>query len=128
MPIYEYQCQACGDVQEIMQKMTDPAPTGCVVCHGGPINKLVSKTAFILKGTGWYVTDFRSKSKGTAGGEVPSMADVEATNKKDKQESSSSASASSSGAESANAPSSASAPAAASSPASPSKSPGTTST
>ena len=126
MPIYEYQCQACGDVQEIMQKMTDPAPTDCVVCHGGPINKLVSKTAFILKGTGWYVTDFRSKNKGTAGGEVPSMADLEATNKKDKQESSPSASTGSSGAESTSAP--APAPAATSSPASPSKSPGTTST
>ena len=63
MPIYEYECQACGDVQELMQKISDPQPTACPVCHKGPIVKLMSRTAFILKGEGWYVTDFRDKGK-----------------------------------------------------------------
>ena len=91
MPIYEYQCQACGDVQEILQRMTDPAPTGCAVCQGGPINKMVSKTAFILKGTGWYVTDFRTKNKGAAGSDVPSAAAAEASRKPEQKADSDSA-------------------------------------
>lgn len=59
MPIYEYQCQACGGVSEVMQKFDAPAPDECEKCHKGPLAKLLSKTAFVLKGNGWYVTDFR---------------------------------------------------------------------
>ena len=68
MPIYEYECQACGDVQELMQKISDPAPEACGACHKGPMVKMISKTSFILKGGGWYVTDFRggAKTGGTA--------------------------------------------------------------
>jgi predicted nucleic acid-binding Zn ribbon protein len=46
-----------------MQKMSDPAPEACPACGKGPVVKLVSRTAFILKGGGWYVTDFRDKGK-----------------------------------------------------------------
>ncbi len=67
MPIYEYECKACGTVQELMQKTTDPAPEACDKCHQGPMVKLMSRTAFVLKGEGWYVTDFRDKSKKSGG-------------------------------------------------------------
>ncbi len=77
MPIYEYQCQACGGVNEVMQKFDAAAPDECEKCHKGPLTKLISKTAFVLKGNGWYVTDFRGggdkkaapvKSEGGSGG------------------------------------------------------------
>lgn len=63
MPIYEFECKACGDVREVMQKLSDPQPTECPSCHGGPLVKLMSRTGFILKGGGWYVTDFRDGGK-----------------------------------------------------------------
>lgn len=63
MPIYEYECKACGDVHEVMQKISEPPPAACPSCQGGPLAKLMSRTAFILKGDGWYVTDFRDKGK-----------------------------------------------------------------
>ena len=66
MPIYEFECKACGDVQEVMQKLSDPQPTECPSCHGGPLVKLMSRTGFILKGGGWYVTDFRDGGKKTS--------------------------------------------------------------
>lgn len=63
MPIYEYRCQACGAEEEILQKMSDPKPTSCSKCGKGPMDKLMpSSTSFALKGTGWYVTDFRGGS------------------------------------------------------------------
>jgi len=63
MPIYEYQCSACGHQLEAMQKMSDAALTQCPVCHQSTLNKLVSAAGFQLKGTGWYATDFRNKGK-----------------------------------------------------------------
>ena len=66
MPIYEYECKACNSVQEILQKVDDPAPAECPACAKGPLVKLLSRTGFILKGTGWYVTDFRGGSNKTA--------------------------------------------------------------
>lgn len=63
VPIYEYRCQSCGSVKEMMQKISDPAPDSCPSCAQGPMIKLMSKTGFILKGTGWYVTDFRDSNK-----------------------------------------------------------------
>lgn len=62
MPIYEYQCSACGHALEVMQKMSDEALTDCPSCHKAALEKLISATSFQLKGTGWYVTDFRNKS------------------------------------------------------------------
>jgi len=63
MPIYEYECQQCGKVFEIIQKFSDPRLTECLCEEKGPVTKLVSAAAFHLKGTGWYVTDFRDKGK-----------------------------------------------------------------
>ena len=63
MPIYEYECQQCGEVFETIQKFSDPRLTECLCDEKAPVRKLVSAAAFHLKGTGWYVTDFRDKGK-----------------------------------------------------------------
>ena len=64
MPIYEYECQKCGKVFETIQKFSDPRLTECLCEEKGPVTKLISAAAFHLKGSGWYVTDFRDKGKG----------------------------------------------------------------
>ena len=63
MPIYEYECHKCGKVFENIQKFSDPKLTECLCEEKGPVTKLVSAAAFHLKGSGWYVTDFRNKGK-----------------------------------------------------------------
>ena len=66
MPIYEYECQECGEVTEVMQRITEDPLTTCETC-GGPIKRLISNTSFVLKGTGWYATDYAGKSNGANG-------------------------------------------------------------
>lgn len=63
MPIYEYQCQACGERHDALQKFSEGALRKCPACGKLKLKKLVSAAAFHLKGTGWYVTDFRDKDK-----------------------------------------------------------------
>ena len=58
MPIYEYKCVKCNQVDEVWQKISDPAPQGCSVC-GAQVEKLMSMTSFALKGSGWYTTDYK---------------------------------------------------------------------
>jgi putative FmdB family regulatory protein len=53
MPMYEYQCEQCGQVFEARQKFSDAPLTECRAC-GGPVQKLISQTSFALKGNGWY--------------------------------------------------------------------------
>ena len=65
MPIYEYECQQCGKVFETIRKFSDPRLTECLCEEKAPVTKLISAAAFHLKGTGWYVTDFRDKGKKT---------------------------------------------------------------
>lgn len=60
MPIYEYRCRKCGHEFEEWQKITDPPVEKCNVC-GGRASRLISQSSFILKGTGWYVTDYARK-------------------------------------------------------------------
>ena len=60
MPIYEYRCQDCNHEFERMQKFSDPPITTCPTCTG-PVKKLISRSAFHLKGNGWYVTDYARK-------------------------------------------------------------------
>ena len=61
MPIYEYECDACGHHMEALQKFSDPPLSECEECHSSKIKKLISQSTFHLKGTGWYVTDYASK-------------------------------------------------------------------
>ena len=63
MPIYEYECGACGERQEFIQKFSDPQKRKCPLCGALKLKRLVSAAAFHLKGDGWYVTDFRDKDK-----------------------------------------------------------------
>lgn len=63
MPIYEYECNACGHHLEAFQKMSETPLTECPECKKSTLTKLVSAAGFQLKGTGWYVTDFRNKGK-----------------------------------------------------------------
>ena len=62
MPIYEYQCAVCHNIDEHLMKFSDPAPDGCTKC-GGAVAKKISNTSFSLKGEGWYVTDYKPKHK-----------------------------------------------------------------
>jgi putative FmdB family regulatory protein len=63
MPIYEYECNACGDRHEFIQKFSDSPKRKCPSCGAQRLRRLVSAAAFHLKGDGWYVTDFRDKDK-----------------------------------------------------------------
>ena len=61
MPIYEYECTKCGYQTEVWQKFSDPPLEHCDRC-GGKMRKLISQSTFHLKGSGWYVTDYGSRS------------------------------------------------------------------
>ena len=61
MPLYEYQCSACGVRFERIQRFSDPLVEVCPSCGKGPVNKLLSASAVHFKGTGWYVTDYAKK-------------------------------------------------------------------
>jgi putative FmdB family regulatory protein len=62
VPTYEYECAACRRVFEIRQRISEPPLTTCDVC-GGSVRRLLSAAPFILKGEGWYVTDYPSESR-----------------------------------------------------------------
>ena len=64
MPIYEYECQKCGTAFELMQSISARPPKSCIdnKCQGKP-RRLVSRGGFILKGTGWYATDYPTESR-----------------------------------------------------------------
>jgi len=62
MPTYEYECLKCKRVFEVRQRISEPALTVCDVC-GGEVRRLLSAAPFILKGGGWYVTDYPSESR-----------------------------------------------------------------
>lgn len=66
MPIYEYKCENCGDTFEILQKFNEEPLTECILCHKGPVKKLISVSSFVLKGPGFYVNDYPSASRGQA--------------------------------------------------------------
>ncbi len=72
MPIYEYQCDACGDRTEVLQKMSDAPKSECLACGESALKKKVSAVAFRLKGSGWYETDFKTGDKKNLAGESTS--------------------------------------------------------
>lgn len=70
MPIYAYRCDECGFTKDVLQKISDPALTDCLSCGKPSFKKQLTAPGFQLKGTGWYVTDFRG-NKGNSGGSGP---------------------------------------------------------
>ncbi len=66
MPIYEYLCGSCGVKKEVLQRMSDPLLTVCSECGQEALTKMVTAAGFQLKGSGWYVTDFRDKGSDKA--------------------------------------------------------------
>jgi len=73
MPMYEYKCNQCGLVFEARQKFSDAALTECREC-GGPVEKLISQTAFALKGGGWYDQGYGQKASCGSGEKSPACA------------------------------------------------------
>jgi len=85
MPIYAYRCEHCGHAQDVLQKVSDPVLTVCPACGQATYRKQVTAAGFQLKGSGWYVTDFKGDKKppakspeptdGAAAGGTPAAAD-----------------------------------------------------
>lgn len=69
MPIYEYECQACGHAMEALQKMSDAPLTDCPACARADLRKKISAPGFRLAGGGWYETDFKTGSKKNLAGD-----------------------------------------------------------
>ena len=90
MPIYEYRCLDCGHQFELMQKFSDPPAETCTSCSG-TVQKLISRSAFHLKGSGWYATDYAR-----ANGKAASKNDSESSDTKNTSDSSGSSSTESS--------------------------------
>ncbi len=66
MPIYAYRCEACGFAKDVLQKVSDAPLSVCPSCDKPAFKKQLTAAGFQLKGTGWYVTDFRGGSGGTS--------------------------------------------------------------
>ena len=98
MPIYEYRCQDCHYEFEKMQKFSDPPVAACPTCAGS-VQKLISRSAFHLKGSGWYVTDYArnggQKSESTEKGASENTTSEKSTPEKTTSEKSDGKSASS---------------------------------
>jgi putative FmdB family regulatory protein len=85
MPIYEYRCSTCGFQKEYLQKVSDPQPTNCPECGKPTFDKMLTAAGFQLKGSGWYVTDFRDN--GSSKPKAEKKDKTEQTDKADKAES-----------------------------------------
>jgi putative FmdB family regulatory protein len=72
MPIYAYRCAECGFSKDVLQKISDAPLTTCLSCGKPAFQKQVTAAGFQLKGTGWYVTDFRGGSSSSSGGSAGS--------------------------------------------------------
>ena len=66
MPIYAYKCDSCGHSKDVLQKVSDAPLTDCPACGAATFRKQLTAAGFQLKGSGWYVTDFRGGSGGTS--------------------------------------------------------------
>ncbi|MFN9473277.1 FmdB family zinc ribbon protein [Acidovorax sp.] len=108
MPIYAYKCSSCGHAKDVLQKISDAPLTVCPACGAEAFSKQVTAAGFQLKGSGWYVTDFRGGNNGgggtsapatdAKGGDAPAAAPVASTDAATKKDTSSSTSAASAGA------------------------------
>jgi|SRR5579884_158316 len=94
MPIYEYQCEQCGGVFEVIQKFSDEPLTTHDKC-GGHVHRLLSAPALQFKGTGWYITDYaRGGSSGSSKSDSGSKSDANGAGAKSESKSSSESSSS----------------------------------
>jgi len=75
MPIYAYQCGTCGHAKDVLQKMSDAPLTDCPACGAQTFAKQVTAAGFQLKGSGWYVTDFRGGAS-NSGSAAPGAQDA----------------------------------------------------
>src|ERR1700751_5607125 len=75
MPIYAYRCSSCGVQKDHLQKISDPVMTVCPECGKPTYQKMLTAAGFQLKGSGWYATDFKGGSSGTAGAKTGESAD-----------------------------------------------------
>jgi len=71
MPIYAYKCGSCGHAKDVLQKMSDAPLTECPACGAATFSKQLTAAGFQLKGSGWYVTDFRGGSGAASGTSAP---------------------------------------------------------
>lgn len=78
MPIYAYRCDACGHAKDVLQKMSDAPLTDCPACGAPAFKKQLTAAGFQLKGSGWYVTDFRGGSGGTSAAAAGTAAKTDA--------------------------------------------------
>ncbi|SEJ42670.1 FmdB family zinc ribbon protein [Achromobacter sp. NFACC18-2] len=74
MPIYAYKCSACGHAKDVLQKISDAPLSDCPECGQSTFSKQVTAAGFQLKGSGWYVTDFRGNGSGSGQGAAPAGA------------------------------------------------------
>ena len=83
MPIYEFEYQACSCVSEHIMKISDKNPEACPSCHAsGGLKKLMSRSSFVLKGKGWYETDFKDPPKKSEGSKNTSVSPKESSTSK----------------------------------------------
>lgn len=68
MPIYKYECKECGHTFEDLRSFSEPDPEACPKCDADAVQKLITGGNFVLKGSGWYVTDYASSTGGDSGG------------------------------------------------------------
>jgi putative FmdB family regulatory protein len=78
MPIYAYKCGSCGHAKDVLQKISDAPLTTCPACGAEAFSKQVTAAGFQLKGSGWYVTDFRGGSGGSSASATESKSDTSA--------------------------------------------------
>jgi putative FmdB family regulatory protein len=78
MPIYAYRCESCGFAKDVLQKISDAVLTDCPTCGQAKFQKQVTAAGFQLKGSGWYVTDFRDGKGGKPAGGGESTSDGDA--------------------------------------------------
>ena len=71
MPIYAYKCESCGHAKDVLQKMSDAPLVECPACGAPAFKKQLTAAGFQLKGSGWYVTDFRDGKGGAGGADQP---------------------------------------------------------
>jgi putative FmdB family regulatory protein len=81
MPIYAYRCEACGHAKDVLQKISDPVLTTCPACGAQAFKKQVTAAGFQLKGSGWYVTDFRGGAQASGDAAKPDAGKAEPATK-----------------------------------------------